>query len=151
MWSPYRVLSDSVEFMQYSCVISYPILHTKYVRWDESVSYICCFSHCQWPSTDTFVIKIVASFHFLYLGRTLGVKDVQYFRGIQSSLIDNSMGKTSPSPATQATQQRRLSTKMKPKLKVEILLSDILHQSPPRLKVLMFPPPSLEEFLFWSN
>ena len=45
------------------------------------------------------------------------------------------MGKTSPSPATQATQQRRLSTKMKPKLKVEILLSDILHQSPPRLKI----------------
>ena len=28
------------------------------------------------------------------------------------------MGKTSPSPSAQATQQRRLSTKMKPKLKV---------------------------------
>ena len=49
---------------------------------------------------------------------------VQYFRGILSSLIDISMGKTSPSSATQATQQRRLSIKMKPKLKVEILLGD---------------------------
>ena len=74
--------------------------------------------------TQVIVINILASssriFQYFY---------VQYFRGILSSLIDISMGKKSPSPATQATQQRRLSIKMKPKLKVELLPGDTLSHS----------------------